>query len=90
MITGDSVECDRSYCCLDGKSDAEAGVTGHTVELMRHVVPGNGVYHGPCYAFYLELYGCCLALGLFFTPAKEEIRNVRIMVRPHCLTEYRG
>ena len=57
---------------------------------MRHVVPGNGVYHWPGYAFYLELYGCCLALGLFFTPAKEEIRNVRIMVRPHCLTEYRG
>ena len=70
-------------------------MTGHTVVLMRQlvsvllVVTGDGVYHGPGYSFYLKLYGCCLALGLFFTTAKKEIRNVRIMVRPHCLTDSR-
>ena len=40
----------------------EAGVTGHTVVLMRQlvsdllVVTGDGVYHRPGYSFYLEIY----------------------------------
>ena len=57
----------------------EAGVTGHTVVIMRQlvsdllVVTGDGVYLEPGYSFYLEIYGCCLALGLFFLLLRRKL-----------------